>query len=99
MGALLESESDVFSNVFNRKSFEFWMDDILDGNCADTGKLRGKHDLKRLAISFIGRSAYLKGRMKAFMVKKAMNTFPVLNVNYLFRLVALSLALQKYEKD
>lgn len=97
--ALLESESDIFNNVFNRKSFEFWMDDILDGNCADTSELRRKHDLKRLGISFIGRSAYLKGCMKAFMVKKGMNTFPVLNVNYLFRLVVLSLALQEYGKD
>lgn len=98
-GALLESGSDVFNDIFDRKPFELWIDNILDGNCADVGKLRRKHDLKRLAISFIGRSAYLKGHMKAFMVKKDMNAFPVLNVNYLFRLVVLSLALQEYEND
>ena len=98
-GALLESGSDVFNDVFDRKSFEPWIDNILDGDCADVGKLRRKHDLKRLAIGFIGRSNYLKGCIKAFMAKKGMNTFPVLNVNYLFRLVVLSLALQEYENN
>jgi len=98
-GALLESSSDVFNDVFDRKSFEPWIDSILDGDCADAGNLRRKHDLKRLAIGFIGRSNYLKGCMKASMVKKGMNTFPVLKVNYLFRLVVLSLALQEYENN
>jgi len=45
------------------------------------------------------KSAYLKGNMKAIMVKRGINIFPVLDVNYLFRLVVLSLALQEYEKD
>ena len=98
-GALLESGWDVFYDVFDRKSFEPWIDNIFDGDCADVGKLKRKHNLKRLAIGFIGRSNYLKGYMKAFMVKKGMNTFPVLNVNYLFRLVVLSLALKEYENS
>jgi len=97
-GVLLEYDSDVFNDIFDRKSFESWIDNILDGDFEDVGKLRRKHDLKRLAISLIGRSNYLKGYMKSFMVKNGMNTFPVLNVNYLFRLVVLSLALQEYDK-
>ena len=98
-GTLLESSSVVFKNVFDRKLFEQWINDILDGNFPDVGKLRWKHDIKRLAIGFIGRSNYLIGSMKAFMVKNGMNTFPVLNVNYLFRLVVLALALQQYENN
>jgi len=96
-GALLESGSDTFNELFDRKMFERWIDRILDGDPADVCKLRRKHDLKRLAVSFIGRSSYLKGQMKALTVKKDINTFPVLEVNYLFRLVVLSLALKEYE--
>lgn len=97
-GALLESSSDVFNNIFDRKRFEPWIESVLNSNCADVFKLRKNHDFKRAAMALIGRSDYLKGCMKAFMVKKGMNTFPVLDMNYLFRLVVLSLALHEYEK-
>ena len=98
-GALLESGAHVFNNIFDRKLLEPWIDNILNNTSADIGKLRKKHDLKRLTISFIEKSDHIKAYMKAAMVKKGMNTFPVLSANYLFRLVALSLALQKYDNN
>lgn len=98
-GALLESRSDIFNNIFDRGAFEKWVDKVLDEESADIDKIRRSYDLKRLIAGVLEKSAYLKGSMKAFMVKKGMNIFPVLNVNYLFRLVVLSLALQEYENN
>lgn len=96
-GSLLESGSAIFSDLFDRKSFEPWIDSVLDGNAIDSNKLRQGNDWQRLAITLIGKSGYLKGCMKAVAVKKGSNIFPILNVNYLFRLVGLSLALKEYD--
>lgn len=98
MSSLLESRSSVFNDFFDRKPFESWIEKILDGNLPDAHTAVGaKYGLRRLTVGVISRSEYLKGYMKAFTVKKGMNIFPVLDVNFLFRLVVLSLALQEYD--
>ena len=95
--SLLESRSDVFNDIFDKKLFRFWIDKVMDGS-SNLQEAVQECDLKRLAVDLIGRLAYLKGHMKSFITRQGWNMASVLDVNYLFRLVALSLALQEYDR-
>lgn len=97
--ALLESNSDIFNNAFERKTFEGWIASVFTGSHSDIRTLKRSYDLKSLVKRLCATTDISKGHMKALLVRKGMNAFPVLDVNYLFRLTVLSLALQEYESN
>jgi len=97
--ALLESGSDIFNNAFERSALEAWVDAVLVHRSSDVKQLKKTYGLKKLINRFLVPTVRLKGSVKALLVRNNMNKFPILDVNYLFRLVVLSIALQEYERD
>ena len=98
-GALLDSESDIFNNAFDKKALETWIDKVFTYRSSDVKNLQKSYDFKKLVNRFLAPTARIKGCIKAFLVHNDKNKFPILDVNYLFRLVVLSLALQEYERN
>jgi hypothetical protein len=95
--ALLDGCPRVFKDVFEKKQFEPWVYAVLNGGDRSTAVLQKKYDIKRHAVGLLSKSGYVKSVIKAKMVNKGANTFPILDVNYLFRLVVLSLALNQHK--
>jgi hypothetical protein len=70
---------------------------VLAGSGSDEKKLKVKYDITGTLNRFL--TPMMKGHLKALLVRWRAPKFPVLGVNYLFRLLALSLALAEYEEN
>ena len=92
---LLEG-SGIFRSAFDRFALESWIKTVLADSGSDQKKLKVKYDITGTLNRFM--TPVMKGHLKALLVRWRAPYFPVLGVNYLFRLLALSLALAEYEE-
>ncbi|HPS36790.1 MAG TPA: hypothetical protein PLL75_03575 [Candidatus Omnitrophota bacterium] len=95
-GNLLEGP-EIFRNAFDSCALEGWIKTVLAGSGSDERKLKVKYDITGALNRFL--TPIMKGHLKALLVRWRAPKFPVLGVNYLFRLLALSLALAEYEEN